>query len=356
VIARAAGTALPVTQADRDAATGTTTTAFLRTTEGVGVGDVRMITVPVNGGAVQLARSTTENDRVLDALRIRYALLVAAVTGVAAALGWAIARQVTKPVLALTDVTERIAAEGRLDLDVPTSGTDEVGRLARSFSGMLDALRRSRGQQQRLVQDAGHELRTPLTSLRTNVDTLRRHPELDGAARDDLLEDLDSELRELSTLTDELVGLAAESGHEEPVEQVDLAEVARRSAERLRRRTAREVVVDASATPLVGQPRQLARLVDNLLENAAKFAPDGPIELAVHPGLLAVRDHGPGFAPADLPHVFERFYRSVDARSAPGSGLGLSIVSDIAARHGATVSAMNPPDGGAGVVIRFGVA
>jgi two-component system sensor histidine kinase MprB len=219
---------------------------------------------------------------------------------------------------------------------------------------MLDALRRSRSQQQRLVEDAGHELRTPLTSLRTNVDTLRRHPELDGARREELLDDLDSELRELTGLTDELVGLAADSSVEEPVQGVDLAAIATRSAARLRRRTGREVLVDTTAAPLVGQPRQLARMVDNLLENAAKFSPAGtPIELAVHPGILAVRDHGPGFVPADLPHVFERFYRADTARSTPGSGLGLSIVADIAARHGATATATNLPDGGAGLIIRF---
>jgi two-component system sensor histidine kinase MprB len=354
VIARAAATVLPVSEADRQAAAGGADASFLRTAHLDGVGDVRMITVPVNGGAVQLARSTSENDRVLDALRARYALLVVAVTAVAAAAGWAIARRTTQPVLALTDVTERIAAEGRLDLDVPTSGTDEVGRLARSFSGMLDALRRSRSQQQRLVEDAGHELRTPLTSLRTNVDTLRRHPELDGARREELLDDLDSELRELTGLTDELVGLAADSSVEEPVQGVDLAAIATRSAARLRRRTGREVLVDTTAAPLVGQPRQLARMVDNLLENAAKFSPAGtPIELAVHPGILAVRDHGPGFVPADLPHVFERFYRADTARSTPGSGLGLSIVADIAARHGATATATNLPDGGAGLIVRF---
>jgi two-component system sensor histidine kinase MprB len=114
------------------------------------------------------------------------------------------------------------------------------------------------------------------------------------------------------------------------------------------------VVVDATPTPIVGQPRQLARMVDNLLENAAKFSPDDTsIELAVHPGLLAVRDHGPGFATEDLPHVFERFYRSVDARSTPGSGLGLSIVADIAVRHGGVATATNLPDGGAGIVVRF---
>lgn len=357
VIARAVDGALPVEELDRVAAAGALRSSFTRTIRGQGDNTARMITIPVNGGAVQLARPTAETDRVLAALRIRYVLLVAGITTVAATAGAAIARRITKPVLALTDVTEQIAADARIDLDVPADdGSDEVARLSRSFAGMLDALRRSRSQQQRLVQDAGHELRTPLTSLRANVDTLRRHPDLGGSARDELLADLDSELRELTTLTNELVGLAADTSPDEAVRSVDLAEIASRSAERVRRRTGRPVIVELSPTPMTGRPRQLARLVDNLLENAAKFSPEGTeIELTVHPGVLAVRDHGGGIAEADLPHVFERFYRSAAARSTTGSGLGLSIVAEIAARHGGTVTAMNHPEGGAGLVVRFPV-
>lgn len=355
VIARAADGALPVSRLDRGAAAGAVSSSFVRTITIQSGSRARMITIPVNGGAVQLARSTAETDRVLAALRIRYLLLVAAITAVAAAAGWAIARRVTKPVLALTDITERIATDASLDLDVPpNAGADEVGRLSRSFAGMLAALRRSRDQQQRLVQDAGHELRTPLTSLRANVDTLRRYPDLAGPHRDELLADLDSELRELTALTNELVNLAADLNADEVVEVVDLAAIVGRSAERVRRRTGREVTLDSVPTPVAGQPRQLARLADNLLENAAKFSPGtGAVEVTVLPGLLAVRDHGPGFRSADLPHVFERFYRSDEARSTPGSGLGLSIVAEIAARHGGTVEAMNHPEGGAGVVVRL---
>src|SRR6266702_5097715 len=84
----------------------------------------------------------------------------------------------------------------------------EVGRLSRAFASMLAALTRSRDQQQRLVQDAGHELRTPLTSVRANIDTLRRHPDLAAGPRGQVLADLDSELRELSSLVEELVALA----------------------------------------------------------------------------------------------------------------------------------------------------
>lgn len=357
VIARAVDGALPVGDLDRAAAAGAVRTSFTRTISGSSGITARMITIPVNGGAVQLARTTVETERVLAALRIRYLLLVAGITAVAAAAGAAIARRVTSPVLTLTDITERIAAEARLDLDVPPNdGTDEVGRLSRSFAGMLDALRRSRSQQQNLVQDAGHELRTPLTSLRANVDTLRRHPDLGGVARDELLADLDSELRELTTLTNELVNLAADVSPDEAITEVDLAEVVSRSAARVRRRTGREVRVEQTPSPLLGRPRQLARMVDNLLDNAAKFSPESsPIEVTIRPGLLAVRDYGGGITPTDMPHVFERFYRSAEARATNGSGLGLAIVREIAARHGGTVSAMNHPEGGAGIVVRLPV-
>lgn len=310
--------------------------------------DRRVVVDLGRGTRIELGRSTEEVERVLTSLRSRYLLLVGLVGLSAAAIGWAIAWQVTRPVRALTRITEQIATEGTLNLEVPTAGDDEVGRLARSFASMLDALRRSRDQQQQLVQDAGHELRTPLTSLRTNVDTLRRHPDLTGEPRERLLADLDSELRELSSLTEELVGLAADPSIDEPESGLDLAELARRCVDRARRRTGRNVLLEAVPSPMTGRPRQLQRLIDNLIDNALKFSPsDTPIEVTVTPGRLEVRDHGPGIAESDLPHVFDRFYRSTAARSTPGSGLGLSIVAEIAARHGGTVEASNAAGGGA---------
>jgi two-component system sensor histidine kinase MprB len=317
--------------------------------------DRRVVVVDLGQGIrVELGRSTAEIERVLASLRSRYLILVGLVGLTAAAIGWAIAWQVTRPVRALTALTEQIATDGTLDREVPTTGDDEVGRLARSFASMLDALRRSRDQQQRLVQDAGHELRTPLTSLRANIDTLRRHPDLAGESRDRLLADLDSELRELSSLTEELVGLAADPSVDEPESGLDLAELARRCVDRARRRSGREILLEGFPSPMIGRARQLQRLIDNLVDNALKFSPPGtPVEVSVAPGRLEVRDHGPGIAEEDLPHLFERFYRSTAARSAPGSGLGLSIVAEIAARHGARVEAANAPDGGARLTVTF---
>ncbi len=317
------------------------------------VADDRILTVPVNGGgAVQLSRELDEVQHVLANLRVRFAGIGAAVTALAALVGWWIASRVTRPVTKLTAATEAIAESGRLDIDLPPGGSDETGRLAHSFATMLDALRRSREQQQRLAQDAGHELRTPLTSLRTNVEVLRRHPELAPTTRDRVLADIDSELRELTDLTNELVALATEEADDEPEQHLDLALLARRAASRTERRRHRPVVVDARPSFVIGQPRQLLRVLDNVLDNAAKFDPSGqPIELVVRPGAVVVRDHGPGIEAADLVRVFDRFYRTPGARSLPGSGLGLSIASDVVQRHGGSIGASNHPDGGAVICI-----
>jgi two-component system sensor histidine kinase MprB len=300
------------------------------------------------GGEIRVARGLEDTTEVLGSLRDLSIGVGVAVIALAAAVGWLIARRVTRPVLRLTDAAEAVGATGQLEVDVPEGGRDEVGRLARAFRSMLDALHRSRTQQQRLVQDAGHELRTPLTSLRANIDTLRRHPELAGGPRQQLLADLDGELRELSSLADELVALAVDRYDDESPRRVRLDELASRAGARAERRSGRAIVVDAEPAVVEARPGQLERAIGNLLDNAVKFSPDGtPIDLTVRPGRLTVRDRGPGVAPADLPLVFDRFYRAVDGRSLPGSGLGLAIVREAVEAAGGRVEASNHPGGGA---------
>lgn len=317
---------------------------------------VVVVSVP-GGGAIQVARSLADTNRALGSIRDLALGLGVAVIALAALAGWVIARRTTQPVLRLTDAAEAVGATGQLGIAIPPGGRDEVGRLARAFGSMLDALNRSRTQQQRLVQDAGHELRTPLTSLRANIDTLRRHPDLEGASRQHLLDDLDSELRELSGLVDELVALAVDRYDDEPEQRVAVDELAARAADRAERRTRRTITVDAEPAATVARPGQLLRAIANLVDNAAKFSPDGtPIEVVVRPGRLDVRDHGSGIAEQDLPHVFDRFYRAVDVRSLPGSGLGLSIVREAARAAGGEARAANDPAGGAVFTIEFAPA
>jgi two-component system sensor histidine kinase MprB len=189
-----------------------------------------------------------------------------------------------------------------------------------------------------------------LTSLRTNIAVLRRHPDLADDARARLLDDLDVEARELTTLANELVELAAERRDDEPLEEVALGPLVEQAAARTRRRTGREVLVDADVSVVLGRPLALERAISNLLDNAAKFDPSGgPISIEVRAGTVAVVDRGPGIAAGDVEHVFERFFRSEDARSRPGSGLGLAIVRDVAESHDGTVFAANHEGGGARV-------
>ncbi len=313
----------------------------------------RVVTVPAGEDqALVLAQSLEPQTRVLRQLGI--AMLVAGGLGVLAAglAGWAVARNGLRPVRRLTADVEEIARTEDLT-PLVVEGDDEVARLATAFNSMLTALAASRDRQRRLVADAGHELRTPLTSLRTNLDLLDQADATAGGlppgAREELLEDVRAQIEELTTLIGDLVELARDEPLTHVVESVDLADVLDRAATRVRRR-APGILLEITAEPwwVIGETPSLERAVTNLLDNAAKWSPPGGVVRAtLADGTLVVDDSGPGIAAVDLPHVFDRFYRSADARSMPGSGLGLSIVRQVAERHSGTVHAGSAPGGGA---------
>jgi two-component system sensor histidine kinase MprB len=270
-----------------------------------------------------------------------------------------VARGGLRPVLRLTEATERVARTGDLR-PIPVSGDDELARLTQSFNSMLGGLAESREQQRRLVADAGHELRTPLTSLRTNLELLIEsskpgRPTLSEQDTTEIYSDVRGQLDELTTLIGDLVELARQDAP-----QIELVEVVERALDRARRRAA-GVRFDVSLQPwtMLGDASALERAVLNLLDNAVKFSPsEGVIGVTLRPlgdgtAVIEVTDQGPGIADADLPHVFERFYRSEEARTLPGSGLGLSVVLQAAQRHGGMAYANRAPDGGALMAIRL---
>ncbi|HEY0520833.1 MAG TPA: HAMP domain-containing sensor histidine kinase [Ilumatobacteraceae bacterium] len=353
---------LPVADADRAVASGAATTTTAPRDVTIEGEAFRMLTVPVPGaGAVQIARSARETERALSVIRQRTLLSVALVIIGAALVGWLIGRQVTRRLVRLTEAADDVAVTGRLDVDVPVNGSDETGRLGKAFNGMLGALARSRDQQQQLVQDAGHELRTPLTSLRTNVAVLRRIDALAPDARRQLVDDLDSETKELTALVNELVELATDRRDDEPVQECELGVLTQQAAARVRRRTGREINVTDDGSVVSCRPSAIDRAIVNLIDNAAKFSgaghdgdgadggDGGVIDVDVLDGRVAVSDRGPGIPSGDLAHVFDRFYRSVASRSLPGSGLGLAIVRDIVESHGGTVFAEARAGGGSTV-------
>lgn len=320
----------------------------LRSVVGSDGREFRVRTRPVPGGARQFGRDLTEMNRVLHDLRARILLVGGVAVALAALAGWFAARGLTKSLSALTEAASEVSSTGRLDIDINTAGNDEVGRLGTAFSSMLGALNRSREDQRRLVQDAGHELRTPLTSLRTNVDVLRRHSDLPADMKARVLDDLDIEVAELSSLVEEVVAVGSGRNADEPITEVTLADVVESAVGRVSRRTGRTIDISTDDSSVMAQRSAIERAITNLLDNAAKFDQTNlPISITVKDGRVAVRDHGPGIAPEDLDQVFDRFFRAVNARSQPGSGLGLSIVTEVALAHGGATFAENHPDGGA---------
>jgi len=266
--------------------------------------------------------------------------------------GWAVATNGLRPVRRLTAAAERVARTDDLT-PIEVTGGDELARLTAAFNTMLTSLDASRQRQAQLVADAGHELRTPLTSLRTNLELLTQADASGGLpaeARADLLADVRAQIDELSTLVGDLVELARDEPMARHPEHVDLAEVVDAAAARVRRRAPAGTAIEVAAEPwlVIGEPALLERAVTNLLDNAVKWGPPGgQVDVVLRSGRLTVRDRGPGIDAQDLPHVFDRFYRSAEARTLPGSGLGLAIVRRTAERHGGTTAAGNAADGGA---------
>lgn len=345
---------LPVTKADLQVASSDNPDASKRHNVDIDGETFRVLTVRSGGGggALMLARSLREVEESLESILRSTLWAVIVVAVVSAAIGWLIARQVTRRLTRLTAAAGLVASSGRLDVEVPVDGADESGKLGRAFAAMLQSLQSSKREQHQLVQDAGHELRTPLTSLRTNVAVLQRgFEQLAPEARTQLLADLDSETRELSDLVNELVELATEVRDDEPVQPMRLIDVVDRAADRSRRRFNREINVHADASLINGRPSALERAIQNLIDNACKFSTEGSVEVTVANGTVTVRDHGPGLLDADIPHLFDRFYRSVQMRGMPGSGLGLAIVKSVAEAHGGTVFARNADGGGAEIGI-----
>ena len=349
------GVVLPVTGTTLAIAAGSTGRSDAVETDVDGE-SYRILTVPRSGGgALQVAVEVEDVEHVLGGMANEIALASAVVLVFAAAAGWLLARRITRRLEALAAVAEDISVHGGVDRQVPVVGDDEVGRLSSAFNTMLTRLAAARDAQERLIQDAAHELRTPLTSLRTNASVLRRFADLPPDARARLVDDVQGETRELSNLVDELVQLALARRTDEPEQAVDLAALADGAARRVTRRTGRQIRVDADGSAVHGHRLGLERAVGNLLENAAKFdTGDGCIEVHIREGRIAVLDRGPGIDAGDSARVFDRFYRASAARSLPGSGLGLSIVQDVAQTHGGSVFAGTRPGGGAQVGFTVG--
>ena len=323
--------------------------------------DYRIVAVPLatqnDYYALVLGRPLGPTDEILRILAfslLTFGLLAVLLAG---ATGWVIAREGLRPIQRLTEAVIRVTETDQLEAIEP-GGMDELTDLTGAFNTMMRSLRSSRERQRRLIADAGHELRTPLTSLRTNVELLiadDRQGMLPDGARGEILRDIAAQLGEFTQLIGDLVHLSRDDRVEAHPEPINLQDVVNNALTRARRRGP-GLVFDVETEPLylLGEPDSLERAITNLLDNAVKFSPPGGrITVRLAGDRLRISDEGPGIAEADLPHVFDRFYRSDQARTTPGSGLGLSIVAQTIKAHGGWVKAGRSAAGGAEFTIRL---
>ena len=310
----------------------------------------------VQGGALQIATLLNASSELT-----KLALLLGAVAlaGVALAvvLGLLVARTALVPLNSLTATVEDVAETTDVSQRLSPGGPDELGRLRRAFNRLLEALDSSRRAQSQLVLDASHELRTPLTSLRTNLEVIRRIDELSPEDRSVLVDDVLVQLQELTDLVGDLAELARGDQEPAPREPLRLDLLVRDAvAVQSTHGRAEDVTFQLDAAPccVEGHADRLSRAVGNLLDNARKWSPPGrPVSVCCREGEVVVHDQGPGIDEEDLPHIFDRFYRSPRARGLPGSGLGLAIVAQVVKAEGGTIVAENDPAGGASMRIKL---
>lgn len=365
--------AIKVTQADKDVIKeGSSGDGIVRDGTAEDGTPLRVMTIP------QLAQNRATGERSYVAVTVAVSLkgtkstlndlslILLLVSGVgvlgAGAAGLAVARAGLRPVDKLTEAVEHVARTEDLNIRIPVEdeAEDEVARLSRSFNSMTSALASSRELQQQLIADAGHELRTPLTSLRTNIELLTRSEEtgrpIPEADRKALLASVKAQMTELAALIGDLQELSRSEGQRgERVQVISLEDTVEAALRRARLRGP-ELTITADIQPwyVRAEPAALERAVVNILDNAVKFSPEaGTIEVALHDGVLTVRDHGPGIPAEELPYVFDRFWRSPSARALPGSGLGLSIVARTVEQVGGQVTLSHADGGGTVATVRL---
>jgi len=314
-------------------------------------------------GAVQLARPLDGIDNVLKDLRLVLLLVCAGGIALAAVLGRVAARRVLAPLAEVAATARHIEETEDLSSRLRVHADDEIGELATRFNAMIERLQHSREAldesvraQRQLVADASHELRTPITSLRTNIEVLLEQGDaLTDEDRHRLLADVLEQSEELSGLIGDVIELARGDLPITSAEDIRLDRIVAESVTR-GRRDFPHVRYETRFEPVIveGVPERLSRAVNNLLDNAAHHSPrEGLIEVVVDREGVRVRDHGTGIAEADLPYVFDRFYRGENSRHRQGSGLGLAIVRQVAGQHGGSIEAANAPDGGAVFTLRL---
>lgn len=312
----------------------------------------------VNGRAVgHLLTVSGPREREFGQNLNRLILLAGGIASVAAlVLGLLLTESVARPLRAVRDAAQRIGS-GELSVRVPLNSDDEVGDLAEAFNQMATDLERNEQQRRTMMADIAHELRTPLAVIRGQVEALE-----DGVfpLTHENLEPIRDQSLLLARLVDDLRDLALAEAGRLPLEcdEMDVAELVQRMAAAFRPQAVAKgitLALEGGALPTIwADAQRIEQVLANLLSNAIRHTPEGgrvSITLSAEAGQLrlSVQDSGPGIAPEDLPHLFDRFCRADKSRSRAegGTGLGLSIARRLAQAHGGDITVTSAPGQGA---------
>lgn len=311
---------------------------------------VRLKFKDVPGATLEIYSGPAYGSDIIRSVAIAWAVAGIFSIALAAWAGWLVSKQVTRPVMALTEATRRME-QGELSTRValPAEKQKEFVALAHSFNSMAQQVEGTVFTLRAFVSDAAHELNTPLTALKINLELAANEP--DAARKQNFLAHAIEQNERLGQLTNSLLDLSRiESAQAAPdFSLLDLRQLTAETGERFASRAEQadrnfNLTLPESSVPVRGNAGQLQRALDNLLENALKFTPPGgtiilTLETAEDTATLTITDTGIGISPEDLPHLFERFHRGRNVADYAGNGLGLAIVQAVMDSQGGTIRA-----------------
>ena len=314
-------------------------------------------------GAVYAYEYDVEQAALLEGLQSNL-LRISAVVGVCVLLlSLLLSMALTEKISRLLTAIQQVR-EGAYGHRAEIRGGDEIAQIGDAFNSLADRLQTTEDARRRFVSDASHELKTPLAAIRLLTDSILQTDGMDQATTREFVADIGMEAERLSRITEDLLQLTKLDNGVMPaatvVDVLPVLEQVMRMMSLMAQEKGSELTFSAEDGCMVKATRdEVHQVIYNLTDNALKYSAGGPVQISLRKRhgqvILSVADRGPGIPEADLPRIFERFYRVDKARSraAGGTGLGLSIVSDTVKRRGGTVEAANRTGGGSVFTVRW---
>ena len=315
-------------------------------------------------GAVCAYEYDTEQGALLEGLQGNLLRLSVGIGAAVLVLSGILSAALTKKISQLLTAIRQVR-EGAYSHRTEIRGRDEIAQIGQEFNSLTDRLQTTENARRRFVSDASHELKTPLAAIRLLTDSILQTDDIDPQTTREFVADIGQEAERLSRITEDLLRLTRlDSGVLDPPAVVDVLPVLEqvmRMMSLVAHEKGTDLTYDAEdGCTVLATKDEIHQVIYNLTDNAVKYSgTNGAAQVSLKREgdqvVLAVADNGPGIPEADLPRVFERFYRVDKARSraAGGTGLGLSIVSDTVKKRGGTVGAANRPGGGAVFTVRW---